>query len=247
MHFRFVLDKVMITDIRGEEENALYTLAYQCSSVVTILVTSLNTAFSPWLGEKLHKDALDEIRAFSKKYVLIFLFFAVGIMLISPDIMMVMGGKPYMEAQYVMPPVMLGCVCQFVYTMYVNVEQFKKKTVGMAIASVSAAAMNYGLNYLFIPKYGYIAAAYTTLISFLWLLGTHMFLVWRLGLSKTYPNRFILSLVGIATVITVGINVLYSHTIIRYGITLIYACVLIFVIIHYKDQLIKLFKRRASK
>lgn len=247
MTFLNSLDKVMITDIRGEEENALYTLAYQCSSVVTILVTSLNTAFSPWLGEKLHKDALDEIRAFSKKYVLIFLFFAVGIMLISPDIMMVMGGKPYMEAQYVMPPVMLGCVCQFVYTMYVNVEQFKKKTVGMAIASVSAAAMNYGLNYLFIPKYGYIAAAYTTLISFLWLLGTHMFLVWRLGLSKTYPNRFILSLVGIATVITVGINVLYSHTIIRYGITLIYACVLIFVIIHYKDQLIKLFKRRASK
>ena len=108
MSFLNSLDKMMITDIRGEEENALYTIAYQCSSVVTILVTSLNTAFAPWLGEKLHEDSFEEIRKFSKKYVLIFCFFAVGIMLISPDIMMIMGGKPYMEAEYVMPPVMLG-------------------------------------------------------------------------------------------------------------------------------------------
>ena len=247
MTFLNSLDKMMITDIRGEEENALYTIAYQCSSVVTILVTSLNTAFAPWLGEKLHEDAFNEIRAFSKKYVLIFLYFALGIMLISPDIMMIMGGKPYMEAKYVMPPVMLGCVCQFVYTMYVNVEQFKKKTVGMAIASASAAIINYVLNYLLIPKFGYISAAYTTLFSFIWLLGIHMLLVRYLGYSKTYPNKFILSAVGLAVVITVGINALYSHTIIRYIIIFIYTCMLIFAIIHFKDQLIKLFKRKASK
>lgn len=247
MTFLNSLDKMMITDIRGEEENALYTIAYQCSSVVTILVTSLNTAFAPWLGEKLHEDAFNEIRAFSKKYVLIFLYFALGIMLISPDIMMIMGGKPYMEAKYVMPPVMLGCVCQFVYTMYVNVEQFKKKTVGMAIASASAAIINYVLNYLLIPKFGYISAAYTTLFSFIWLLGIHMLLVRYLGYSKTYPNKFILSAVGLAVVIMVGINALYSHTIIRYIIIFIYTCMLIFAIIHFKDQLIKLFKRKASK
>ena len=34
-----------------------------------------------------------------------------------------------------------------------NFEQFKKKTVGMAIASVSAAALNYGLNALLIPRF----------------------------------------------------------------------------------------------
>ena len=73
MTFLNSLDKMMITDIRGEEENALYTIAYQCSSVVTILVTSLNTAFAPWLGEKLHEDAFNEIRAFSKRYSFILL------------------------------------------------------------------------------------------------------------------------------------------------------------------------------
>lgn len=247
MTFLNSLDKMMITDIRGEEENALYTIAYQCSSVVTILVTSLNTAYSPWLAEKLHENSYKEIRSFSKKYVLIFMFFALGIMLISPDIMMIMGGKPYMEAKYVMPPVMLGCVCQFIYTMYVNVEQFKKKTIGMAIASVSAALTNYVLNYFLIPKYGYIAAAYTTLISFIWLLGMHMFLVHHIGLSKTYPNKFILLLLGVASIITIGINVLYQHTILRYVIVVIYGCFLILGLLHYKDQILRLLKKKSEK
>ena len=247
MSFLNSLDKMMITDIRGEEENALYTIAYQCSSVVTILVTSLNTAFAPWLGEKLHEDSFEEIRKFSKKYVLIFCFFAVGIMLISPDIMMIMGGKPYMEAEYVMPPVMLGCVCQFVYTMYVNVEQFKKKTIGMAIASVSAAAINYGLNYVLIPKYGYIAAAYTTLVSFIWLLTVHMLLVRFIGYSKTYPNKFIISVVGAAAVITVGINALYKLPVIRYSIIVVYGCVFLYGVYKFKDVILKLVKKKVSK
>lgn len=247
MTFLNSLDKMMITDIRGEEENALYTVAYQCSTVVTILVSSLNTAFAPWLGEKLHDNSFSEIRSFAKKYILIFMYFAIGIMLVSPEIMMFMGGKPYMEAKYVMPPVMLGCVCQFVYTMYVNVEQFNKKTIGMALASASAALLNYVLNYLMIPKYGYIAAAYTTLVSFIWLLGVHMFLVYRLKLSKVYPNKFILVAVGFASIVTIGINVLYGHTILRYAITVLYGCVFIYAVIHYREQLLQLLKKKTSK
>ncbi|WP_044973684.1 oligosaccharide flippase family protein [Ruminococcus sp. HUN007] len=245
MTFLNSLDKMMITDIRGEEENALYSIAYQCSSVVTILVTSLNTAYSPWLGEKLHEKAYTDIRTFSKKYVLIFLSLAVGIMLISPDIMMIMGGKSYMEAQYVMPPVMLGCVCQFIYTMYVNVEQYQKKTVGMAIASVSAAMLNYVLNYLLIPKYGYIAAAYTTLISFLWLFIIHMILVRTIGYSKVYANKYIIGIVGVASVITVLVNLLYRNTILRYSIVVLYCITLLFFIVKNKDIIMRLLKKKA--
>ena len=241
------LDRIMITDICGPESNALYSLAYTCSSVVTVLLTSLNTAFAPWLGEKLHENLFDEICSFSKKYISVFLFLAVGIMLVSPEIMMIMGGKSYMEAEYVMPPVMLGCVCQFIYTMYVNVEQFKKKTIGMALASVSAAAINYGLNALFIPKYGYIAAAYTTLISFLWLLIAHMFLVWRLGLSKTYPNKFFILAVGVAALITLGVNILYSYTIIRYCLLVVYSGVFVVFALRYKEQLLGLLKKKTAK
>lgn len=238
------VDRIMITNICGAEDNALYSLAYTCSSVVTILLTSLNTAFSPWLGEKLHENKIDEIRAFSRKYMAIFAVLALGIMLISPEIILILGGKSYMDAMYVMPPVMLGCVCQFLYTMFVNVEQFKKKTIGMAIASVSAAALNYGLNYFFIPKYGYIAAAYTTLASFLWLLIAHMFLVRIIGFSKVYDNKFVVLVTMIMAGVTVGINFLYKLPVIRYSVLGIYVIMFIYSVYKYKDMIIALFKRK---
>ena len=121
------MDKMMITKICGAEENALYSVAYTCGAVVTLLVTSLNTAFSPWLGEKLNQKSYIEIRKVSKYYIALFVFGACGVMLLTPELLLVMGGKSYNGAIFVMPPVAFGCVCQFMYTMYVNVEQFKKK------------------------------------------------------------------------------------------------------------------------
>lgn len=240
------VDRIMITKICGAEDNALYSLAYTCSSVVTILLTSLNTAFTPWLGEKLHENKIQEINEFSKKYILIFSGLALGIMLISPEIILVLGGKSYLSAMYVMPPVMFGCVCQFLYTMFVNVEQFKKKTIGMAIASVSAAVINYVLNYFMIPKYGYIAAAYTTLISFIWLLFAHMFLVYHLKMNNIYSYKFIFAVVSVSFVITTCLNVLYKHSLLRYLIIVLYGCACIYVIIRCRNQLLKLLKRKTE-
>ena len=109
------MDRIMITRICGAEDNALYSLAYNCGTIITLLITSLNTAFAPWLGEKLKEEKIPEIRRVSEKYILLFVFLACGIMLVVPEVLIVMGGRSYMEAMYVMPPVAFGCVCQFLW------------------------------------------------------------------------------------------------------------------------------------
>lgn len=210
------VDRIMITRICGSADNALYTIAYSCGHMVSILMTAMNAAYSPWLGDKLHDDKENEIRKISKYYMTIFSTFAVGMMLLAPEILLIMGGKSYLEAKYVMPPVAMGCVSQFLYTQYVNVEQFKKKTTGMAVASVSAALLNYILNAIFIPKFGYIAAAYTTLTGYFFLLVFHMFLVKRLKMGDIYDNKFVLCLVAIMMLLTIGVNYIYSSSLLRY-------------------------------
>ena len=210
------VDRIMITRICGASDTALYSVAYSCGHIVTLLMTSMNSAFSPWLGEKLHCEDYTEIRKVTKYYSLLFCILAIIIMLLAPEILLILGGQSYLEAKYVMTPVAMGCVCQFLYTLFVNVEQYKKKTGGMAIASVFAAIINYILNLFFIPRYGYIAAAYTTLAGFLFLLLAHMFLVRRLKLNMVYDNRFILLLVIIMMSMTVGVNFLYANSVLRY-------------------------------
>lgn len=210
------MDRIMITNICGSEENALYSLAYTCGSMITILIGSMNSAFAPWLGEMLSENKLKEIQVVSKKYISAFFYLAIGIMLFAPEILLLFGGKSYMEAIYVMTPVSMGCVCQFLYTLFVNVEQFKKKTIGMACASITAAVINFILNWIFIPKFGYLAAAYTTLVGYLCLLLIHMFLVKRIKLNNVYSYKFVREVVILGIAAMVIITLLYSHAILRY-------------------------------
>lgn len=237
------MDKMMVTKICGPEQNALYSVAYSCGAIITLLVTSLNTAFAPWLGEKLNDKKYDEIRKAAKPYVLLFVYMACGVMLLTPELLLIMGGKGYSEAIYVMPPVAFGCVCQFLYTMYVNIEQFSKKTVGMAIASVIAALSNYILNMLFIPRYGYIAAAYTTLISFAILLFIHLFLVKRMGMDGVYPTRVFCVILAFMVGYTVFMHLLYDHSIMRYSIICVYAIASFFFVFKNKERVLAFFKR----
>lgn len=227
-------DRVMIDRWCGSEATALYSLAYSCGAMVTLLLTSLNSAFAPWLGEKLVEDNRSEIKKFTKLYISCFLYFAIGIMLVSPEVLMVLGGNSYMEAVYVMAPVSMGCVCQFLYTLFVNVEQFKKKTVGMAVASVIAALINLGLNYIFIPRIGYLAGAYTTLVGYLCLLLMHMYLVHRLQLGDVYSYKFVIVAVVIGLFSMIVITLLYSNTLLRYLFIGIY--ILSLGIIVYKNK-----------
>lgn len=230
-----VLDRIMITKICGAEENALYSIAYSCGAIVTLLITSMNTAFAPWLGEKLEEESYDEICGFSDIYVKGFSFLACGLILISPEVLLIMGGEAYMSAIYVMPPVAFGFVCQFIYTMFVNIEQFKKKTIGMAFASVFAAVLNFVLNIVFIPMFGYVAAAYTTMVSYLFLLIFHVVLVYRMDLMKVYNGKTIVISLIIVFAFSMIVNFLFEYSILRYIIIAIYLLVLIvFIKKHYK-------------
>lgn len=246
MTFLNSTDRVMITRWCGAEDTALYSLAYSCGAIVTILLTSVNKAFGPWLGEKITYNQFDEVRKFSKIYISGFVFAAIGIMLVSPEILLILGGKKYQEAIYVMTPVSMGCVCQFLYTMFVNIEQLKKKTVGMAIASAIAAAVNLLLNWIFIPRVGYLAAAYTTLVGYIVLLVIHMYLVYRLGLSKAYSYKFVCFTVGFGFFCMVMITLSFRNNLIRYVAIALYITVFAILISKYKDRF-AVFLNRTKK
>lgn len=237
------VDRVMITKLCGERETALYSLAYNVASIIALLIFSLNGAVAPWIGEKLSKKEYLNLRDYSKKYILFFVCMVVGIMLWSPEILLFFGGESYVDAKWIMIPISIGFVCQFLYSLFVNVEQFEKKTVGMAFASVSAALINFILNAWLIPKFGYVAAAYTTLIGYLWLLLVHMWLVYRLKLSHVYSYRFICLILIVVSIIGGVIAVLYSVDYIRYIISFIYLMTVLFVLYKKKSSVLSLIKR----
>lgn len=216
------VDRTMITNMCGAEDNALYSMAYNIAMIVAVLWDSLNSAYSPWLGERLHNKDYERIKRYSYGYILFFALCLIGVMLITPEILYILGGKEYIEAKYVIPPVMLGYMFMFLYSMYTNIEQFEKKTKGMAIATVLAAMLNLGLNYVFIQIFGYLAAAYTTLAGYMFLFLFHYFLVRKMGFHTVYNTKFIILIALVVSLASVVVLALYQFNVIRYVVLVLY-------------------------
>lgn len=217
------MDKVMIKQLCGAKDLAIYSLAYTVGTIVTLLINSMNGAFGPWLVEQLSKQNYEIIRKISVPYVIIFVIFSIIAILVTPEILLFLGGREYAEAVRVIPQVFAGCLMQFIYTMYVNVEQFEKKTVGMAFASVFAALFNYITNDIFLQKFGYVAASYTTFFSYLLLMLLHILLVQKIIKKDIYNTKIILTIGIIGSLILIYSNIILDNFALRY----LFFCLLI--------------------
>lgn len=240
-------DRIMINKYIGSAENALYTVSYSCAMLVALLWSSMNSAWSPWAYQKMDKKEYGELKQKSKAYTLFFICAVSAFMLVSPEILYIMGGKSYMESIYVIPPVMVGYVFQFIYSLYVNIEFYFKKQKNIAVGTIVAAIVNILLNMIFIPKFGYIAAAYTTMIGYAFLFLIHFIIVKNMGKSYWYDTKFMLCIIGSSVILMFISNWLYSHNICRISIILVAFIILVFIIIKKWKEVYNFIKTMVNK
>lgn len=237
-------DRIIITRYLGEEKNALYSVAYTCSLVASVLWNSMNSAWSPWSTERMDAGETEQIRKASRPYILLYSAAVLALLLVTPELLWIMGGEGYIQAKYVMPPVVVGCVCQFVYSLYINAEFYLKKQKRIAAGTLSAAALNVGLNIIFVPRFGYVVAAYTTLFGYLCLFVFHFVSLNLLKKGHWYDGKFNWMVVGIFLLVIPVVNFLYSHTTLRYisvGVLLLCGAVVAY---RYRDFIITFLKKK---
>ena len=239
-------DKVIITKISGAEYTAIYSIAYSCYNIVTILYDSMNKAWAPWLLESLHYEKYAEIKKVSKIYIAIFFIISTGVLMVVPELIYILGGKQYMSAIYCLPPLITSCVFEFIYTMYVNIEFYQKKTISVAGATIIATVLNIILNFIFIPmmpEYGYIIAAYTTFVGYAFLFVLHYYLVKFMGMAFIYDIKYILIILGSFTFLSIIFNLLYKLLFVRYFIIVIYGIVILYFAYKNKSKVLGILKK----
>lgn len=114
----------------------------------------------------------------------------------------------------------------FAYSLYVNVEHYYKKTKGVTVNTLIAAGCNIILNLIFIPIFGYVAAAYTTLVSYFVALLLHARCSKKIE-KKVLPFKiFIMPFLEILG-ITLIYYLLLNMTLIRWSILIVLMCLAI--------------------
>ena len=160
-------DRIMITAIVGAADAGLYSFAYTIYSVIFVAGNSLTTVFEPWAFEKLAAGETKELQKRSALFIVGLAIICAGTMLVTPELVLILGSSKYLDAIPAVPPVLFGGFFAMAYSMPSIIEYYYQKTTNIAIGTAIAAGLNIILNAAMIPRFGYVAAAYTTLASYI--------------------------------------------------------------------------------
>ncbi|MCR4738973.1 MAG: lipopolysaccharide biosynthesis protein, partial [Lachnospiraceae bacterium] len=135
------IDRLMIKKICSGSDVGLYTFGYSFATLLAIFTNAIGQAWLPWFNEQLDKGNRNDIRSINKKLIRLGGFLTIGFIAVAPEALMILSpnSPDYWIARYVVPPVALGTFSQYLYTNYVNVELFHKKTPIIAVSSCFAA------------------------------------------------------------------------------------------------------------
>lgn len=181
-------DRVMIKHMIGDAKAGIYSFAYTIFSIINVTSTSLENVWGPWFYEKMEAKDYAAIRKTGSKYAFGMLMFSAMVMLGAPELVMLLGDREYWDAKYSVIPIVMGGYFMFLCTLPSYVEYYYAKTKYIAVGTGLAAVVNVVLNIICINRYGYLAAAYTTLVTYLLYFIFHYVIAWQIHKGGLYDT-----------------------------------------------------------
>ena len=86
----------------------LYSFAYNIFTIINVTSTSLGAVWEPWFFERMNVKDYKGIRSVSALYAAGMLVFSVIMMLLSPEIILILGTSDYSDAVYCVVPIVAG-------------------------------------------------------------------------------------------------------------------------------------------
>lgn len=235
-------DRIMITKLVDTSATAIYNVAYTVAAVLLIFWNAVDAAYAPWIYQKMEEKDYQALHKRGQEVIVLFAGCTVFITLFAPEIIRLLGPEEYYEGVYVIPSVAAGVFFTAVFSLYMRVELYLKKSSTIMLATVAAALINLILNYICIPGFGYVAAGYTTLVCYILLALFHAVNLKRLGYGMVYNNKTIGVISGALCTVIISLSLLYAYTVIRY----ILMAVLLVIGIKNRGRLRRLIKTKGS-
>lgn len=221
-HILDVSDRVMISYLVGKSEVGVYGILYSISALALIVWSAINAALVPYMFENFEQGKEKKVAGFVEMMLIIYAFACICLTLVAPEVVKILATSEYYESIYLMPPIAAGIFFTSLYNIYSNVLLYYKKTKHIMISTLVASILNVVLNYVFIKNFGYQAAAYTTLVSYIVLAFMQFMAIYKIQTNvEMFNNRKIWGIALGTCMICILMNVTYLFPKIRYTMILI--------------------------
>lgn len=226
-------DRIMINSMCGSNDAGIYSVAYNFALLLSLVTNGINSSLTPHIYQCMKAGDTKRLKKETTFIVLLVALMALGLICFVPDLFIFMLSESYYPALRVIPPVTVGAFFLFLYPLFGSIEFYYEEKKYVTYASVIGAMLNVFLNYMFIKLFGFIAAAYTTLVCYLCFSICHYYFMNKI-LRKNGKANDIYDIKSIS-IISVGLTgaslimlFLYDYMIIRWSVITIIALGMIF-------------------
>lgn len=201
-------DRYVLEFFRGSQEVGIYSGSYSISEHSVMLLATLfaltsgSMVYNIWEKEG-EKESQEFMSKLTKYYLLICIPAVVGLSALAKPLIETLTGQEYHGGYKIIPLVASGAFFLGLQQGFHPGINFYKKTHFIMFSIIVSGLFNLGLNFLLVPRYGYIAAAVTTLLSYAFLLVLVIFLsrrffVWEFPFKSLAKAICASSVMGIA-------------------------------------------------
>lgn len=164
-------DRYVIGFFLGVASVGFYSPGYAIGTLIVILFEPIVFVLLPTLYKLFDEQRIDETKKYLSLSLKYFLLFAIpagaGLFILSKQVLTILSTTEIAEnGYYITPFIAVATILWGVYEIFARVlDMFKKTKIIGAVRSV-AAFINLILNIIFIPIFGIVGAAVTTLIAY---------------------------------------------------------------------------------
>lgn len=203
------LDKWLLPEIEGEFINGAYSACYKLAVFMTLFIQAFRMGAEPFFFNHSDKENAPQTYATILKYFTIVGALGLMIIVVYIDLLqpLLIQKESYLLALDIVPIILLANLCLGIYhNLSIWYKLTDRTRFGMYI-SLIGAAITIGFNIIFIPKIGFMACAYATLIAY----GLMMLISYVLG-KKYYPVPYDVSRIGTYLLISTAFSfITYYH------------------------------------
>ena len=120
-------DKLMVTAMTGDIKGSVFAVATTVSYIIWILEDSVWNAWLPWMYEKIARNEAGEIRGSWSTLMHGFGVISWVLVLFAPEIILILGGKKYADAIWLIAPMVTGTLFRFYSYSYTAIQNYHKK------------------------------------------------------------------------------------------------------------------------
>ena len=238
----------IVTDlVLGAEAVSSVSIASSTNHILTIFLQAVSGAVTTWLMDNLEQENVHAARKGITLYVAGIAVVAIGVILLAPELIWLLGGPKYSDSVPLMPGMVTAVFVQSITTIFTIILTFRKKVVKTALYTGIVSAIGVAAKYFLLPHLGVMVLPFINILAFGALLVINYILVCRCDGGKYIHLSSVLAILAVVCGTMAISFLLYQNLILRYSLIALVILAVLVVAYKYRAWILKMIRSRRRK